>query len=59
MPSAFADKLSAKPPNSARRTSISGALEFGGDLFAESSFRGMKRVIDISGDGPNNQGARR
>lgn len=52
-----ASQLSAKPPNSARRTSISGALEFGGDLFAESSFQGMKRVIDISGDGPNNQGA--
>ena len=52
-----ARQLSAKPANSARRTSISGALEFGGDLFAESGFRGMKRVIDISGDGPNNQGA--
>lgn len=52
----FVRQLSAKPPNSARRTSISGALEFGGDLFAESGFRGMKRVIDISGDGPNNQG---
>ena len=45
-----------QPPNSARRTSISRRLEFGADLFAESHFRGMKRVIDISGDGPNNQG---
>jgi hypothetical protein len=53
----FVRQLSAKPPNSARRTSISGALEFGGDLFAESGFQGMKRVIDISGDGPNNQGS--
>ncbi|WP_442583340.1 DUF1194 domain-containing protein [Mesorhizobium sp. ASY16-5R] len=51
-----AEQLGANPPNSARRTSISGALEFGSDLFAESQFRGMKRVIDISGDGPNNQG---
>lgn len=49
--------LSAKPPNSARRTSIAAALEFGADLFAESQYEGMKRVIDISGDGPNNQGA--
>lgn len=49
--------LSRGPPRSARRTSISAALEFGGDLFAESGFEGMKRVIDISGDGPNNQGA--
>ncbi|MFI0846773.1 DUF1194 domain-containing protein [Mesorhizobium sp. IMUNJ 23232] len=50
-------QLGANPPNSARRTSISGALEFGADLFAESQFRSMKRVIDISGDGPNNQGS--
>ena len=49
-------KLSAQPPNSARRTSIASALDFGADLFAESQFRGIKRVIDISGDGPNNQG---
>lgn len=54
---AIAEKLTAAVPNSARRTSISAALEFGGDLFAESGFRGTKRVIDISGDGPNNQGA--
>lgn len=52
-----AAKLSAQPPNSARRTSIATALSFGADLFAESQYRGMKRVIDISGDGPNNQGA--
>jgi hypothetical protein len=32
-------------------------LLFGADLFAESGYRGLKRVIDISGDGPNNQGA--
>ncbi|WP_244480819.1 DUF1194 domain-containing protein [Mesorhizobium sp. Root157] len=50
-------QLSAHPPNSARRTSISAGLEFGADLFAESSFEGVKRVIDVSGDGPNNQGA--
>ncbi len=51
-----AELLSAQPPNSARRTSISSALEFGADLFAESQYKGYKRVIDISGDGPNNQG---
>ena len=53
---AIAEKLTLNPPNSARRTSISGALAFAGDMFAESPHRGMKRVIDISGDGPNNQG---
>ncbi|MBD0414949.1 DUF1194 domain-containing protein [Oryzicola mucosus] len=51
-----ATALSVGPPNSARRTSIAAALEFGADLFAETSYRGLKRVIDISGDGPNNQG---
>lgn len=51
-----ADQLSANPPSSARRTSISGALDFAGDLLAESGFRGLRRVVDVSGDGPNNQG---
>ncbi len=51
-----AEQLTAAPSNSARRTSISSAIDFGVDLFAETNFRGMKRVIDISGDGPNNQG---
>ncbi|WP_292154682.1 DUF1194 domain-containing protein, partial [Mesorhizobium sp.] len=50
-------QMNARPPDSARRTSISGALAFGSDLFAESGFQGTKRVIDVSGDGPNNQGA--
>lgn len=53
---AFAAKLTLHPPSSARRTSIAGALHFSADLFAESEHRGMKRVVDISGDGPNNQG---
>jgi hypothetical protein len=52
----IAARLSDSVPNSARRTSVSAALEFGADLFAESPFKGMKRVIGISGDGPNNQG---
>ncbi|MEZ5802954.1 MAG: DUF1194 domain-containing protein [Rhizobiaceae bacterium] len=51
-----AEQLTAAPSNSARRTSISSAIDFGVDLFAETNFRGMKRVIDVSGDGPNNQG---
>lgn len=51
-----AEKLTLSPSNSARRTSISGALHFAADLFAESVHRGMRRVVDVSGDGPNNQG---
>lgn len=52
-----AERLTLAPPNSARRTSISGALAFAADLFAESPHRGARRVVDVSGDGPNNQGA--
>lgn len=52
----FAARLSSNPPGSARRTSISGALDYAGDLLAESGFRSLRRVVDISGDGPNNQG---
>ena len=40
----------------ASRTSISGALEFAQPLFDNSGFRGIRRVIDVSGDGANNQG---
>ncbi|TGV77467.1 DUF1194 domain-containing protein [Mesorhizobium sp. M00.F.Ca.ET.149.01.1.1] len=52
----FVAQLDAKPPDSARRTSISGALIFGSDLFAESGFESTKRVIDVSGDGVVKQG---
>lgn len=51
-----AEQIRTSPRNSARRTSISGGLRFASDLFAESAFRGLKRVVDVSGDGPNNQG---
>jgi uncharacterized protein DUF1194 len=38
------------------RTSISGAILFAMPLFDENPYRGLRRVIDISGDGPNNNG---
>ena len=53
---AFVKKMTATPPRSARRTSIAAAIDFAGKLFDDSGFRGVKRVIDVSGDGPNNQG---
>jgi Protein of unknown function (DUF1194) len=40
----------------ASRTSVSGALEFGAMLFESSGYRGIRRVIDVSGDGVNNNG---
>ena len=53
---AFADKLEASPISRARLTSISAALKFSRDLFAGSGVQGLRRVIDVSGDGPNNAG---
>jgi hypothetical protein len=52
----FADTLAAIPLRRARRTSISGALQFAHRLFDGSGFRGLRRVVDVSGDGANNQG---
>ena len=40
----------------ASRTSISGALLFAAPLFEGSGYRGVRRVIDVSGDGVNNNG---
>jgi len=53
---AVADEIFRAPYRRAYRTSISGALAFATPLFAESGFRGVRRVIDVSGDGANNQG---
>ena len=40
----------------ASRTSISSALLFAAPLFEGSGYRGVRRVIDVSGDGVNNNG---
>jgi hypothetical protein len=37
-------------------TSISGAIDYGARLFPQSRWTGLRRVIDVSGDGPNNRG---
>src|SRR5215472_3197940 len=52
----FTDAIAAAPYRRAYRTSISGALQFAWPLFEGSGFRGLRRVIDVSGDGVNNQG---
>ncbi|MFX5710019.1 DUF1194 domain-containing protein, partial [Acinetobacter baumannii] len=36
---------------------ISGAINYAMPLFEENNYRGLRRVIDISGDGPNNNGS--
>lgn len=52
----FGAAIAAAPYRRAYRTSISGALQFAMPLFESSGHRGLRRVIDVSGDGANNQG---
>ncbi len=55
---AFADRIGATlPAHSLRGTSISGALIFGTGLISAAPFAEERRVIDVSGDGPNNSGS--
>jgi hypothetical protein len=51
-----AAELAAAPYRRASRTSISGGLRFAKTLFDHSGYRGLRRVIDVSGDGANNAG---
>jgi hypothetical protein len=53
---AVAAEIAAAPYRRASRTSISGALTFAKPLFDNSGYRGVRRVIDVSGDGANNAG---
>jgi Protein of unknown function (DUF1194) len=53
---AFANEIARAPYRRASRTSISGALNFAKPLFDGSGYRGIRRVIDVSGDGANNSG---
>jgi hypothetical protein len=53
---AVSEEIMKTPVRRASRTSISGAINFAMPLFDENPYRGLRRVIDISGDGPNNNG---
>jgi hypothetical protein len=53
---AFAAKLGAEPPQTARRTAIAAAITEGAASFDTNGFTARRRVIDISGDGTNNWG---
>jgi hypothetical protein len=53
---AVAAEIARAPIRRASRTSISGALRFAKPLFDDSGYRGLRRVIDVSGDGANNSG---
>ena len=52
----FAEALGRRRLTALPLTSISTAVIFSSALFEKSEFKGMRRVIDVSGDGPNNQG---
>jgi hypothetical protein len=53
---AVASEIASAPYRRASRTSISGGLIFAKPLFDHSGYRGLRRVIDVSGDGANNAG---
>ncbi|MBZ9653215.1 DUF1194 domain-containing protein [Phyllobacterium lublinensis] len=52
----FAAALDKPIPSTQSRTSISGAIDFSSSLFDDNGFKGMRKVIDVSGDGANNNG---
>jgi hypothetical protein len=51
----FASKIAALPRLAMGWTSISGAIDYSARLFGQR-YEGMRRVIDVSGDGVNNSG---
>jgi hypothetical protein len=53
---AFADEVLKPPRSSGRWTSISGGIDYAMGMFERSPFQGLRRVIDVSGDGVNNSG---
>jgi len=52
----FATRLANAPISIARRTSISGAIRYAIPLFGRSPYDTERKVLDISGDGSNNDG---
>jgi hypothetical protein len=53
---AFAEKIASTPLRRAQRTSVSSAIDYSVQLLNESGLAATRQVIDVSGDGPNNQG---
>ena len=53
---AFADELEKQITRRGRRTSVAAAIDTSVKLLEEAPFRALRKVMDISGDGPNNSG---
>jgi hypothetical protein len=53
---AVTNEIKRAPYRRAPRTSISGALQYAKPLFNASGYGGLRKIIDVSGDGTNNMG---
>ncbi|WP_417478066.1 DUF1194 domain-containing protein [Maricaulis sp.] len=53
----FAASLATAPFISGRRTAIGAAIESSISLIEDNNYHGMRLVIDLSGDGPQNSGS--
>ncbi|MCB1930919.1 DUF1194 domain-containing protein [Accumulibacter sp.] len=54
---AFADAIAATSRAFSGQTAIQSAMAFGGGLFASNGFEAGRQVIDVSGDGADNDSA--
>lgn len=53
---AFGEALVAAPRAAEGWNSISGAIDYSVGLIESNRFQGVRRIIDVSGDGPQNGG---
>jgi len=53
---AFADTLALQRRTDGVQTSISSGIEMAARMIENNDYEGTKKVIDVSGDGPNNEG---
>ena len=54
--SVVAAEIAKAPVQRGTQTSITGAINFAIPLFEANPYRGLRRLIDITGDGPNSVG---
>jgi hypothetical protein len=54
--SAFAEKIKQAPRKFSDWTSVSDAIDFSTRLYDDNGFEGLRLVLDVSGDGINNNG---
>lgn len=52
----FADQLTVRLEDGLKRTSISSVIDYAARDIERNGFTSLRKVIDISGDGPNNAG---